>query len=160
MSEAKIRKAVLQVLAFFLFVVPVLAPGAQAAGVALNEDDPLFGTWINQEYDKSGRSTTARSVITPDGRQLDYEHIADTVPAYESELGIEETWVDASGNRWYKIRWTAWSYPGGTKIKGYSVSRVSQGGAVIEGVSAQYGYPEPEQLAPLGPNYGIMYRQE
>jgi len=29
---------------------------------------------------------------------------------------------------------------------------------VIEGVSAQYGYPE--QLAPLGPNYGIMYKQE
>ena len=141
----------MQTLAVFLFILPVLT---------LSADEPLFGTWVNEEYDKLERFEEARSVVYPDGRQLDYEHIADTVPVWENQLRIEETWVDASGNHWYRIRWTSWLYPSGAgKVEGYSLDRISQGGTVIEGVSAQYGYPEPEQLAPLGPNYGIMYKQ-
>jgi len=53
----------LQRLAVFLFILPVLT---------LSADVPLFGTWVNEEYDKLERFEEARSVVYPDGRQLDY----------------------------------------------------------------------------------------
>jgi len=40
MSDAGIRKAVLQVLAVFLFILPVLTLSGQAASVTLAADDP------------------------------------------------------------------------------------------------------------------------
>jgi hypothetical protein len=82
--------------------VSILALGCQTTPkpAVVGADDPLFGTWINEEYDKSDRSMTARAVVSPDGRELNYEHIADTVPAFENQLRIEETWIDASGNHW------------------------------------------------------------
>ena len=46
MSDAGIRKAVLQVLAVFLFILPLLTLSGQAASVTLAAEDPLIGTWI------------------------------------------------------------------------------------------------------------------
>ena len=44
----------MQTLAVFLFILPVLT---------LSADDPLFGTWVNEEYDKLERFEEARSVV-------------------------------------------------------------------------------------------------
>jgi hypothetical protein len=50
-------------------------------------------------------------------------------------------------------------YPSGRESRiMYSLARISAGGTVIEGVSAEYGFPE--ELNPLGPYYLIMYRQK
>jgi hypothetical protein len=88
---------------FVICLVPVLALFGQAQASGLPADDPYFGTWVNEKYDTSRVDCAARVVITPDGHELDYRHMADSVPSSEGWHAIEETWVEA-GAHWYKTR--------------------------------------------------------
>jgi beta-lactamase regulating signal transducer with metallopeptidase domain len=139
-------------------LVPALAVFAAAASPGLPADDPFFGTWVNEEYDRLGPPFTGKAVLTADGRELDYSHIADTVPVSECWNAVEAAWTE-TGAHWYRNRWVCWAYPSRAgKTEGYSLARISADGSTLESVWAQYGYPE--KLNSLGPGYGIMYRQE
>ncbi len=140
-------------------LAPVLAVFGAAGSSGLPADDPLFGTWVNEQYDASPPhlSCIARAVITADGHELDYRLISDTEPLSEWWNTVEQAWVEA-GVHWYRIRTVGWAYPSRAgKVEGYSVTRVSADGSTLESVWAQYGYPD--SLGSLGPGYGIMYRQ-
>jgi beta-lactamase regulating signal transducer with metallopeptidase domain len=139
--------------------LPILVLGAQTHPGAVGPEDPLFGTWSNTEYDQAGRYCNAKAVLTPDGRDLEYQHIADSQPVWECRNKFQETWVDAEGNHWYKIRWEGWLVPSGAGRKeGYWLARVSGGGTILEGVCAEYGYPPA--LSTQGPCYGILYKRQ
>lgn len=155
-------RGVLRVLAVCLAcLVPILALSAQAKTAVLPPDDPLFGTWVNEEYDQAiarGENGVSKIVIYSDGRELCYRRIADAEPIREWFQSYEETWVDAEGSHWYKINETGWMYPSrAAKSQGFWFCKVGSGGTVLEGVWAQYGYPE--DVSPTGPSYG-MYKRE
>ncbi len=153
-------RSTLRLLAVMLCcLVPLLALAGQARPVALGPGDPLFGTWINEEYDKGQRYQRAKTVLLTDGRQLFYRHIDDAEPYRVGQGTFEAFWIGPGGERWYKFRWTSWEHPSGVCRKdGFGLGRVSAGGTVLEGVSAQYGYP-PE-LSRLGPQYYVMHKEE
>jgi hypothetical protein len=140
-------------------LLPILTLGAQIRPGELGPEDPLFGTWVNAEYDRAERFSIAKAVILPSGKKRQYQHIGDSEPCWECQLSFEDAWVDADGNRWYKKRWVGWIYPSGaSRNEGYSLSRVSGDGTILEGVNAEYGYP-PE-LSTQGPRYCILYKRE
>jgi hypothetical protein len=140
-------------------LLPILAVTCATQSKALKPDDPLVGTWINEDYDKLEKGWIAKAVVSSDLRELDYTHIADAQPMQECRHVLEEMWVDAEGNHWYKLRTTMWAYPSGAgKVEGYSLTRINSAGTIFEGVFAQYGYPPT--VDPLGPSYGIMYQHK
>jgi hypothetical protein len=140
-------------------IVPILAITCATKPEVVKEDNALFSTWVNAEYEGKAPAFSAKFVTFPDGRQLDYLKIADTTPEWESRFTIEETWIDAEGNHWYKSRWTTDYYPyKEARFKGYGLIRISASGTVWEGVGAEAGYPE--ELSPIGGQYGIYHRQE
>jgi beta-lactamase regulating signal transducer with metallopeptidase domain len=153
------RWAAMRVLVICLCcIVPLLALTCATKPMVVKPDDPIFGTWVNEEYDKGNRAWNARFEMFPDGRELDYLKSADQTPSNEGRNVFEEKWVDTDGNHWYKIRATNWLYPSKAGYwEGFAVVRVSASGTVLEGVSAELGYPK--DVSPLGPGYGIYYKR-
>jgi hypothetical protein len=98
------RRAAARTLAVGLCcLLPLFVAVCATRPAALKPDDPLFGTWVNEEYEKLGRRGGGKAVLFADGRQLDYVYIADTEPIGESRNTIEKVWVDSGGNHWYRI---------------------------------------------------------
>jgi hypothetical protein len=127
--------------------------------IRITPDDPLFGTWINEEYDREGRSGSAKVTMLAEGRELDYNRIADAEPAYEGRFAIEAAWIDGDGYRWYKLKGeTRLYHADSSPVPWFALFKVHPDGKTLESSSAQYGYPTT--VAPVtSPNYGIMYRQ-
>jgi hypothetical protein len=139
-------------------LLPVLAVFGTAQSLPLAKDDPFFGTWVNEDYDTSELFEIGKFVIMPDGHEFDYRHIADAQPVQECWFTVEKTWVEA-GSRRYRARFVCWTYPSRAgKNEGFMCARISADGSTFECVFAQYGYPD--EIAPLGPGYGIAYRQK
>ena len=140
-------------------MLPVLAVFGQVQSRVLAADDPLVGTWVNYEVDAGTRFDVAKSVVEPNGHVLQYRHIADTDPVVEMWKSVEKAWVDAQGWHQYQLRTVGWDLPRqNAKAEGYVRERISPDGKTSEWVWGQYSYPE--EITPLGPSYGIAYRQE
>ncbi|MGA2766240.1 MAG: M56 family metallopeptidase [Spirochaetia bacterium] len=140
-------------------MAPVLALFAQAQAQPLPKNDPLFGTWVNAEYDASPRFDTGKFIVKPDGHKLDYRHIADTKPFGEYWDTVDKAWIDSTGRHWYRLKVVGWCGPvSGGKIEGFGLARISPDGDTIETVFTEYGYPE--DVSPLGPTYVIAHRRE
>lgn len=131
-----------------------------APAPVLKADDPLLGTWVNEEYGGVSNMRSQKLVIFAEGRELDYRNIPDTEPEFEGRFTLERTWVDEEGSHWYKMRYRANYYPYRETESwgGYALTRVNAEGAVLEGVNAGAGYPE--QMSVIGGDYGVYYRQE
>jgi hypothetical protein len=142
------------------FLLPLLALGCATGAVVVKADDPLFGTWINEEYGGVSKSSPQKCVIFSAGRELDYKTMSDAQPEWEGRFTIEKAWVDEEGNHWYKTRWTGNYFPYRIEEswKGFGLTRINNSGTIMESVSAEAGYPE--ELSVLGGAYGIYYRQE
>lgn len=111
-----------------------------------------------RRFGKSELYLMGRVVFFPDGQELDYRKIADQTPAPEGMNVFEESWVDAEGNHWYKVRSSGWVYPSNTGFwQGLSLWRVSASGTVFEGVFSQTGYPT--EVSTLGSQYFISYKR-
>jgi len=149
-----------RLLAVCLCCLPVLfSLGCATGPAAIQPDDPLFGTWINEEYDQPGHSYFPKSVMFPDGSELSYERIADSKPTAESQNTIEKTWIDAQGNHWYKIHHVRRFYATPELIwERFTLSRVNAGGTILESSDGRYEYPK--ELSPLDIEYSIRYKQK
>ncbi len=141
-------------------MVPLLAVTCATSRAAVRPDDPFYGTWVNKEYE--GRADLAAKFVSDQpGKGLMYDHLSDSKPSDQAEYAITEAWTDSDGNHWYKTRWTNWSYPElpqNPVYKGFSLIRINASGSVYEEVWSMAGYPE--ELSPIGGNYGIWHRQE
>jgi len=140
---------------FLCCLVALAVVGCATRPFTVKPDDPLYGTWINEEKDKEGGG--AKIILFPDGRESAYPHIADVQPAYEGRYTMEESWIDRQGNRWYKRKGTFWPHAGGTATEEYELIRINREGTVMEWATAGYGYPD--KVEPVNsPNYRIWYR--
>lgn len=146
----------------FLCCLAVLAVvGCATRKVTVKSNDPLYGTWVNKDVDEGKERGFAKTVMTPDGRELDYHHIADTKPAVEGAFVIEEAWIDRQGYHWYKMRGRYWPFgtDGAQKKELFSLVKISPDGNIIETASRETGYPD--KVEPVtSPSYGIAYRQK
>jgi hypothetical protein len=154
------RGAARVLLVFLCCLVPLLALTC-ATKPALKPDDPLFGTWINDNYDRARAEVMARIVYSRDGRELRYRHIADAEPVYDGTFVVEEKWVDTEGYRWYKIQWAGKCCRTGKLWYTKALARVNPAGTIREANTTGYVYPlYPDEFGPQAAGYGIMYRQE
>ena len=146
----------------FLCCLAALAViGCATHNVTVKPNDPLYGTWVNKDVDGGKERGFAKSVLTPDGRELDYHHIADTEPAVEGAFVIEEAWIDRQGYHWYKMHGRYWPFgtDGAQKGELFSLIKISPDGNTIESASRETGYPD--KVEPVtSPSYGIAYRQK
>jgi len=159
MSKERIRRVVKALAVCLAGMVPVLALTAQPKPAAA--DEPLFGTWVNEEYG-TGKGPQ-KSVIFADGRMLDYMMTADREPHYESKFWIEDQSRDQEGNFWYKLRVKTWYY-GYPQTEenifgdGYSLVKVNAPGTTIESVWAGSRVPDQEDWGLIP--HPAFYRQQ
>jgi len=64
------------------------------------EDEELFGTWVNPDYDASW--IYAKIVIKPDGIWEEYSLTYSDRPIYKGEYTITDKWTDSDGYTFYK----------------------------------------------------------
>ena len=129
-----------------------------APRAAVGPDDPLWGTWANAEYEGTAEFS-AKFVIFPDGRMLEYDQLSSTKTELEGKFDIEETWTDAEGNHWYKGQgmWVVTEAIQPEPELWYFMHKINPAGTVLESVFSNVR--EPEEMSPLGGFYGIRYRQ-
>ena len=74
------------------------------------EDEPLYGTWANEEYNEE--SDAGMYIYYPAGRGLSYGKTTDPEPRYECRFTIEEKWTDKEGNIYYRFlaKWARTPY--------------------------------------------------
>jgi hypothetical protein len=125
---------------------------------ALEPDDPLIGTWVNDRYNGNA-DFSARFVIFPDCRELDYDSVASTEPEYETRFTVDETWTDSEGNHWYKTHGATDFYPyKEPRYRGFGFIKISAAGSEMVSVGSEIDYPE--ELSPIGGAYATYRRQE
>ena len=138
----------MKVLAVCLFcLLPLLTITCATKPSLVRHDDPAFGAWVNPAYEGQ-KERPARWILFPDGRELDYVCIADTVPYSEGRNVIQEAWIDANGDRAYKVR------SQGDEVEVWTIPKI-HGGKSSKMVILELTPTHPE-----GQIYGIYYRQE
>jgi hypothetical protein len=141
--------------------VPLLALTAQAKSAAA--DEPLFGTWVNEEFG-TGKGCPQKCMLYPDGRELDYMMTTDEQPWWENKFKIEDRWRDNDGNNWYTLSWTGgyYGYFDTSAVscgsKGYSLVKVGASGTTIESVTAESRIPDAEDWGLIP--HPAYYRQQ
>jgi len=135
----------------FCCMAPVLAVFGNARIQLSARDDIGPGTWVNPDYDASQRFTAAKYIGMPDGHLFCYRHIADTKPFTECWDTVEKRWTDSQGRHWQRSRQVS------RNSECFVLSRISADGRTMEWVVAQDAYPK--DISPLGPSYGVAYRQ-
>jgi hypothetical protein len=151
-----------KVLAVCLFgLLAVMAVSGQNRAVTVGPEDPLFGTWLNAEYEGGKYHLAARAVIFPEGKEWDYFRMSDAAPTYESRFTIVEAWIDEEGSHWYKTQEIGDFYPWpskGPQLKVFGLTRINAAGTIMEGVSRGSG--QPDEITELEGAYSIYYRQK
>jgi len=147
----KIRTLVL--ILILVLAALIIAGGyvtAQDAYV-VKEDEELFGTWINTEYDEIGKDS--KIVMKPDGKAEYYN--ASTYRDFDKgEFVITNKWVDSKGNIWYALREEIPLY----MIRYYSLFKISDSGKTLQCIFNNRDYPT--EIDPEDTRYAIYYRQE
>ena len=110
-----------------------------------------FGTWINSDYNDKGQP--AKVIVNLDGTMKFFPAETDTIPWCQGTYTVTNHWHDRRGNLWIKYSYNPTGY--GTK---YFLSKYSDSGKVWELVWMEARYPD--EMSPIGGNYGIYYRQK
>ncbi len=142
-------------------LLAVLAASGENRAVTVGPDDPLFGTWINKEYEGGKYHLAARAVIFPEGKEWDFFRMSEASPTYESRFTIVEAWIDEEGSHWYKTEEIGDFCPWPTKgpqLKLFGLTRINATGTIMEGVSRGSG--QPDEISELEGAYCIYYRQK
>jgi hypothetical protein len=118
------------------------------------EDEPLYGTWANEQDPQAGKY-----VHSPDGTGFWYREATDDEPAMESRFTIEEKSTDEDGNTHYKVlaKWDEIPYDESLAVPWYVVIMIDPSGDVMESVASEVSYPA--RVNRNDPWYRIHYRQ-
>ena len=114
--------------------------------------EPLYGTWVNTEYNKAFY-IYAMCVINPDGTIALYDKDSSTKPSYIGTYTITKKWTDDEGDIWYKIH----NVIGEGADDLYELCKISDSGSIYEFVTSQDDYPT--ELDQNSIRYRIHYRQ-
>jgi hypothetical protein len=138
-------------LSLVLFIAVLIVVGNIASGqdaYVVKEDEELFGTWVNPEYD--GRGKYARIVMEYINTWDEYLLTSSEAPVLYGEFTINEKWKDTDGNTFYKIIVTASGPPY------YVFLRIDEAGKVYEDVWSTSDMPT--HIDPKDERYRIYYR--
>ena len=117
----------------------------------LKEDEEIFGTWINTDYDEIRKYS--KVVIKPDGKSEYYN--ATTYSDFDKgEFVISNKWVDSIGNIWYTVSEEIPLY----MIHYKSLYKLSNFGRTLQTIFNTREYPT--EIDPDDTRYAIYYRQE
>jgi hypothetical protein len=151
----------------FCCILPLLAVTCATKPYVATADEPLYGTWVNEEYASLGHHhkdwKNVKYVLDPAGRLFRYESVTAADPIVEARLTYHEKWTDRQGNVYYKAEYTSRWYPYDEnpdfipKSHWYVVYRVNAAGNVLESVWNQAKYAE--EFSHLAGWYEIHYRQ-
>ncbi len=96
-------RGAMRVLAIFvLCLLPLLVVTCGTKPSLVRHDDPAFGTWVNPAFEGQAERP-GKWILFPDGRELVYRYIADTEPCRERRTVIQEAWIEANGDRGYRL---------------------------------------------------------
>ena len=152
---------------FVLIAVMILAvliiAGSCATGkkaYVVQEDEELFGTWINPDYDEKMVQAT-KFIYEPDGVLRGFETANTTKETMTAKFTITDKWIDDEGIIWYK--WLLTDIRGSvlkTHSDYYYLGKISDSGRVFEFSYSGSDYPPEVNPDNLRYNHRIYYRQE
>jgi hypothetical protein len=120
-----------------------LMMGCSSIPTAHNGKDPLYGTWVNEEYSSS--YWVWRFIYQPDGLTISWDNgkPADQPNTYEGRFTIDKEWIDAKGGTWYRMAERVCIVPySEDKIRReYGLIRVSVEGNVLESEWSTVDFP-------------------
>ena len=64
--------------------------------------EPLYGTWVNTEYDKAATACYSKKTIRTDGTISVFGDTRIT-EGRNGTYAIVDSWVDSNGNKYYKV---------------------------------------------------------
>lgn len=136
----------------FCCLLPLLAVTCATKPYAAQADEPLYGTWVNEEYANLGlvrrNVSDVKYVFTDGGKFFPYTSMSDAEPTFEGRLSFDEKWTDNQGNVYYKAvqTWRWYPYDEGKPFPPGSVHnvlyRINVAGNTLETVCNQLKYPE------------------
>jgi hypothetical protein len=125
------------------------------------ENEELYGTWVNPEYDDTTAGQPGRVVI----KNGTYEIFALTDISrwlIRGEYTITDKWADSEGNVWYNYMVTKlWYQTGATRTDPlYGLAKISNSGKTLERAYSGIDYPQELNPEALEFTYQIHYSQE
>jgi hypothetical protein len=127
--------------ALFFSLILVAFSGTIVAGeneYKATENEELFGTWVNMDYQEGeGLTHAPQKLIIKLGESELYSSVNDSAPMWTEEINISNKWTDAKGNIWYKYRWKA-----GGLGSGFNLAKISQSGKTLEYIWSDWEYPK------------------
>jgi hypothetical protein len=143
----------------FMCILFALMIGCASTPIAGKDQEPIFGTWANNEY-MSGYWVW-RFIYQPNGQVLTWSNgkLADQPNNYEGRFTIDKKWVDSEGNTWYRSaeKVCIAPYSEGKAIKEYGLIKVRVAGSVLEGEWSTVDFPK--EFGALGNQHFLFYRQ-
>jgi hypothetical protein len=142
------------ILVFATLIIMESCATSKKAYVA-KEDEVLYGTWINTEYDASW--IYAKIIIKQDGTWDEYSLTYSDRPVYQGECTITNKWTDSEGYILYKSVITRIGKPSYRSY--YVFSKIDKTGKVYEDLWSTIQMPTEFDPDNTNYNYRIYYRQ-
>jgi hypothetical protein len=153
----KPRTLILVVLIMALLIVAGSCATGKKGYVAI-EDEELFGTWINPDYDDTGKN--GKIIIKPEGTYDEYDNSNSDSTFLKWGYSITDKWTDSDGNTFYKfIVKDISTEDSDYKHKYYFLAKIDKTGNVYEHVFTYFGQDFPSEVDPNHGHYSIFNRQ-
>jgi len=125
------------------------------------EDEELYGTWVNPDYDDTTGGQPGRTVIE-NGTYEVFALTNITRWLIRGEYTITDKWTDSEGNTWYNYKVTKlWYQTNVTRTDPlYGLAKISDSGRTLERAYSGIDYPQEINPDALEFIYQIHYRQE
>ena len=146
------------ILAFAVMVIVGSCATSKKAYIS-QENEELYGTWVNPEYDE--KWIMAKWVLKPDGT---FDAYSKSTSGRVYEIGIftiDEKWTDSEGNIYYRYTKSSMEY--GSIENPYSyyfLVKIHSTLDIAEELWSSVDYPTEFDPENLRYNYWIFYRQE
>ena len=140
-----------------LIMAVLIVVGSCATGKITSvakEDEELYGTWINTDYDETNKY--AKIEMKSDGTWYEYKMSDDDIPIFKCEYTITDKWTDSNRNTYYKIIVT---HIDTDYVPFYIISKINKTGNVYEDLVSNLNMPTEFDPDNLMYHYRIYYRQ-
>jgi len=143
---------------FFVFAAAMLAfhPGPVHGPYRPKENEPYYGTWVNEDYEYCSGWNAGKIVYTADGAYESYNRIDAFTKTWSDTFTIQERWADVKGNIWYKVTWTLSLYEFSPICE---LARIGDSGRVYEASYSNVSYPAAIDPKDYHSSYRIYYRR-
>jgi hypothetical protein len=145
---------ILSALAFLavIMAVPLLADDKIYKFRIPEKDEPIYGTWINEEYTGENYLYAQKWTFLSWGYEKEYLKVEDADVSYECTFILVEKRIDDAGNTWYKVLKQR------PVAKQYDLVKISKDLKVLERVTGA-GFPEESDLVATTTSYRMLQKK-